>query len=176
MRQVYGPPQRNAAPIRNLQGELLTDNEAINKRWPEHFKQLLNRPSSTDPNVIEEIPTRPLQIEIDDPPTEDEVREAVDELQCGNSAGSDGIPPEVPLIQTFTEFLCSCWEDGCLPPNLKVARIVHLSEGKGDKSNCDNSRGITFLSIAGKILSNVILNRLNGHRLDDTTELVCISQ
>ena len=32
LREVCGLPQRSAAPIRNLQGELLTDNEAINKR------------------------------------------------------------------------------------------------------------------------------------------------
>ena len=47
----------------------------------------------------------------DDPPTEDEAREAIDELQCGKSAGPDGIPPEgfkadgLTLIQKFTEFL-----------------------------------------------------------------------
>ncbi|KAL8601070.1 hypothetical protein ACOMHN_040771 [Nucella lapillus] len=51
LREVYGPPQRSASPIRNLQGELLTDNEAINRRWSEHFEQLLNRPSSIDPSV-----------------------------------------------------------------------------------------------------------------------------
>ena len=33
LKELYGPSQRSAAPIRNLQGELPTDNEAINKRW-----------------------------------------------------------------------------------------------------------------------------------------------
>ena len=35
LREVYGPPQRSAALIRNPQGELITDNEAINKEWSE---------------------------------------------------------------------------------------------------------------------------------------------
>ncbi|KAL8584674.1 hypothetical protein ACOMHN_002403 [Nucella lapillus] len=162
------------SPNQNLQGELLTDNEAINRRWSEHFEQLLNRPSSIDPSVIEQIQSRPLQMELDDPPTKDEVAGAIAYLQCGKSAGPDGIPPEVfkagsqPLIQKFTEFLCMCWEDGCLPQDLKDARIVHLYKGKGDKSSCDNYRGISRLSIAGKILSKVILNRLNTHLLDET--------
>ena len=113
-------------------------------------------------------------MEVDNPPTEDEVTEAIAELQSGKSAGSDGIPPEVfkaggqPLIQKFTEFACMCWEDGSLPRDLKDARIVHLYKGKGDKSSCDNYRGISLLRVAGKILSKVILNRLNTHLLDET--------
>ncbi|XP_044182761.1 uncharacterized protein LOC122963391 [Acropora millepora] len=95
LKEVYGPSQRSAAPIRNLQGELLTDNEAINKRWSEHFEQLLDRPSSIDPSVIEELPERPLCTDLDDLPTENKVEEAIKELQCGKAAGPDGIPPEV---------------------------------------------------------------------------------
>ena len=101
-REVCGPPQRNTTPVRNLQGELLTGNEAINKdcqnilsSWSGHFKQLLNRPSSIDPSVIEEIWVRPQHVELDGPPMEYELREAVDELQCSKSAGPDGIPLEV---------------------------------------------------------------------------------
>ena len=37
LREVYRPPQRSAAPNQNLQGELLTDNEAINRRWVERL-------------------------------------------------------------------------------------------------------------------------------------------
>ena len=134
LREVYGSPQRSAAPIWNLQGELLTDNSAMNKRWWEHFKQLLNRSSSTYFHVIEEIPVRPLHMELDGPPTEDEVREAIDELQCGKSAGPDGIPPEVykaggqVLIQKFTEFLCTCWEDMFLPQDLLLLLLIRQME------------------------------------------------
>ena len=173
LREVYGPPQRSSAPVRNLQGELLTDNEAINKRWSEHFEQLLNRPSSVDPSAIEDIATRPLRLELDELPTQEEVVKAISELQCGKSAGPDGIPPEVfkaggtSLIEKFTEFLGVCWDDGSLPQDMKDANIVHLYKGKGDKSSCDNYRGISLLSIAGKILAKVILNRLNTYLLDD---------
>ena len=45
---------------------------------------------------------------------------------------------------------------------------MHLYKGKGEKSSFENYRGISFLSIAGKILSKVILNRLNTHLLDET--------
>ena len=143
------------------------------KIWDDQ-KQLLNRPSSIDPSATEEIPARPLHMELDDPPMEDELRKVIVELECGKSAGPDGIPPEVlkaggeTLIQKFTEFLCMYWEDGCLPQDLKDARIVHLYKGKGVKSSRGNYRMISLSSLAGKILSKVILNGLNTHLLDET--------
>ncbi|KAL8561519.1 hypothetical protein ACOMHN_057213 [Nucella lapillus] len=82
----------------------------------------------------------------------------------------DGIPPEVfkagsqPLIHKFTEFLCMCWEDGCLPQDLKDARIVHLYKGKGDKSSCDKYRGISLLSIAEDRRFQEIGRQPAGHR------------
>ena len=173
IKNVYGPKQSSTAPIRNLEGELLTDKEAIDKRFSEHFEQLLNRPSAIDTDVINEIPVRVVNNQLDDLPTEQEVTKAIDELQSGKAAGPDGIPPEVfkgggpALVKSLTEFLCHCWNDGDLPQDLKDARIVHLYKGKGDRSSCDNYRGISLLSIAGKILSKVILNRLNKHLLDE---------
>ena len=58
-------------------------------------------------------------------------------------------------------------EEGCLPQELKDAWIVRLCKGKGDTFSCDNYRGISLLSIAGKILCKLILNRLNTHLLDE---------
>ena len=122
---------------------------------------------------MSEIPARTVNNQLDDLPTEQEVTKAIDELQSGKAAGPDGIPPEVfkaggpTLVKKLTEFLCLCWEDGSLPQDLKDARIVHLYKGKGDKSSCDNYRGISLLSMAGKILAKVILNRLNKHLLDE---------
>ena len=48
-----------------------------------------------------------------------------------------------------------------LPQDLKDATIVSLYKNKGAKSDCSNYRGITLLSIAGKISCPCpILNRL----------------
>ena len=136
LREVYGLPQRCAAPIRNLQGEVLTDNEAIHKRWADYFKQLLNKSSSFDPYVTEEILLTSLHLELVDSPTENEQRESMDQLQSCKPAGPEDIPPEVckaggqMLIQKFTEFLCTCWEDGCLSQDLNDAKAVRLYKGK----------------------------------------------
>ena len=39
----------------------------------------------------------------------------------------------------------------------------HLYKRKGNPQVCDNHRGISLLSIAGKILAKFLLNRLNAH-------------
>ena len=41
--------------------------------------------------------------------------------------------------------------------------IIHLYKRKGNPQVCDNHRGISLLSIAGKILAKFLLNRLNAH-------------
>ena len=55
------------------------------------------------------------------------------------------------------------WRKKAIPQELKDATIIHLFKRKGNPQVCENHRGISLLSIAGKILASVLLNRLNGH-------------
>ena len=38
---------------------------------------------------------------------------------------------------------------------------------KGDRLTCGNSRGVSLLAVAGKVLARVILSRLNKHIVDE---------
>ncbi|GFS21415.1 RNA-directed DNA polymerase from mobile element jockey-like protein [Elysia marginata] len=51
-------------------------------------------------------------------------------------------------------------EQGNLPQDLRDAIVITLYKNKGGKSECSNYRGITLLSIAGKVLARILLNRL----------------
>ena len=55
------------------------------------------------------------------------------------------------------------WRKEAIPQDFKGASIIHLYKRKGNLQVCDNHRGISFLSIAGKILATILLNRLNAH-------------
>ena len=134
-------------------------------RWAEHFEELLNRPP---PTVTADIPPAEelLQITVD-PPTKEEIKKAIMLLKNGKSAGPDGIPAEVLKadLQTSVDMLhplfTRIWEDEVIPQDWKEGYIVKLPK-KGDLSQCKNYRGIMLLSIPGKVLNRIILNRIKA--------------
>ena len=53
LKTVYGPHSSGTTPILSVDGtSLLTDKEAVLKRWAEHFDSVLNRPSSINDDAI----------------------------------------------------------------------------------------------------------------------------
>ena len=78
------------------------------------------------------------------------------------------------LVEKLTELFKSMWEQESVPQEFKDAPIIHLYKKKGNRQSCDNHRGISLLSIAGKILARIILNRLICHL--DQEELLPESQ
>ena len=145
LKTVYGPQSSGTTPLLSADGtSLLTDKEAILKRWAERFDGVLNRPSS-----------------IND--------EAINRLSSGKAPGSDAIPAEIykaggpPVTEKLTELFHIMWRKEAIPQEFKDATIIHLFKRKGNPEVCDNHRGISLLSADGKILAGVLLNRLNEH-------------
>ena len=173
LKSIFGPVQCTTAPIRNRDGMLLTDKEDILKQWTLHFSTLLNRTSEVTDEALESIRKRPMITELDAPPNAAEADAAIKQLQTGKAPGPDGIPAEVfkaggeTLITHLTRMFQVFWANGQLPRDLRDANIIHLYKNKGDRSSCDNHRGISLLSIAGKILARIMLNRITKHILDD---------
>ena len=82
IKEVYGPTTPARSPLRSADGEcLLTDDSAVMDRWREHFQELLNRPSSADPDIVTKIPQRPVVYAMDNPPTVDEIKKAIAHLR-----------------------------------------------------------------------------------------------
>jgi len=50
-----------------------------------------------------------------------------------------------------------------VPQDFKDALTVYIYKRKGDQAVCDNHRGISLLSVAGKVLAHILLNRLMDH-------------
>ena len=66
---------------------------------------------------------------------------------------------EVLQLQLFH----TMWRKEAIPQEFKDASIIHLFKWKRNPQLCDNYRGFSLLSIAGKVLARVLLNRLNEH-------------
>ena len=71
------------------------------------------------------------------------------------------------MAEKLTELFHCMWRKEAIPQEFKDASIIYLYKRKGNPQVCDNHRGISLLSIAGKILAKILLNRLNVH-LDQT--------
>ena len=68
------------------------------------------------------------------------------------------------MAEKMTELFQCMWRKEAIPQDFKDASIIHLVyKRKGNLQVCDNHRGISLLSIAGKILAKILLNRLNAH-------------
>ena len=63
----------------------------------------------------------------------------------------------------MTELFHIMWRKEAIPQEFKDASIIHLFKWKGNPQLCDNHRGMSLLSVAGKVLARVLLNRLNEH-------------
>lgn len=105
--------------------------------------------------------------ELDSPPTVEELIKAIDTLNAGKAPGSDGIPPEVikagkgsTLIGQLHSLLTLCWAEENVPQDMRDAKIVTLYKNKGDRSDCNNYRGISLLAITGKVFARIVLSRL----------------
>ncbi|XP_076445895.1 uncharacterized protein LOC143283536 [Babylonia areolata] len=66
-------------------------------------------------------------------------------------------------MQKLIDLSQSMWNEGQIPQHQKYASTVHIYKRKGNRQSCDNHRGISVMSIAGKILARVLLNRLLQH-------------
>ena len=163
LKTVYGPQSSGTTPLLSADGtNLLTDKEAIFKRWAEHFDGVLNRPPSVNDEAINRLPQVECNSMLDELPTVSETVKAIKLL-------SDAIPAEIykagvpPVAEKLTELFHTMWRKEAIPQEFKDATIIHLFKMKGNPQVSDNHRGISLLSIAGKILARVLLNRLNEH-------------
>ena len=103
--------------------------------------------------------------DLDAKPTLEESK-VIDSLACDKALGTDSIPSDLikrcksTLLQPLHDTLCQRWRESGIPRDMKDAKIVTLYENKGDRRNCNNYRGISLVSIVGKVYAHIVLARL----------------
>ena len=94
-----------------------------------------------------------------------EVKEAIEGLKNGKAPEIDSITAE--LLKPNVEFsaekihrsMTKIWNHERIPEAWKLGLIVKLPK-KGNVKECKNSRGIMLLSVVGKILGRIIIDRI----------------
>lgn len=93
---------------------------------------------------------------------------AIKELKNNRAPGEDGLPSELfkkggkPITDKLHKLIVKVWREERIPKDWQGAIILPIFK-KGDKELCENYRGISLLSSAYKILSKLILNRLQEY-------------
>ena len=174
LKEIYGPTQSGNSPLLSAdESTLITDKEKILERWAEHFENVLNRPSTINDEAIDRLHQFPINEEMDKLPRLEEIEKAIRLLSSGKAPGSDSIPAEIykeggsALTAKLHQLFLLIWQHETLPQDFKDASIIHLYKRKGNRKVCNNHRGISLLSIAGKVLARVLLNRLIDHLEND---------
>ena len=165
-KQLAGISKASSTQVESKDGILLAQTDDIVRRWKEHFSEVLNQmPPTTTLNIPEE-PLFDLGI-CSGPLILTEVKEALKTLKNGKAAGNDGISPELlkygrsALAEPIFELLSRVWDEEKVPSEWSKAVIVKLFK-KGQKTKCDNWRGIALQSVGSKVLCQIILNRIQS--------------
>ncbi|VDP37613.1 unnamed protein product [Schistosoma margrebowiei] len=130
----YSKPER---PVKDKEGNSITEIQQQRNRWVEYFEELLNRPAPMNPPDIEAAHTD-LPIDVN-PPTTEEIRIAIRQIKSGKAAGPDNIPAEA--LKSDIEVTKSMFhllfkksrEEEQVPTNWKKAPHQDSKEGRSDQ-------------------------------------------
>jgi uncharacterized surface protein with fasciclin (FAS1) repeats len=132
-------------------------------RWVEHFKNILNQEAPVNKaDILPAKETLPVDCKR---PSKGEIKKAIKTVKNNKAPGPNNIPAEAlkadieTSAQILYELFGKIWEVEEVPDERKEGHIVKLPK-KGNVSICDNYRGIMLLSVPGKVLNRVMLQRL----------------
>lgn len=158
--------------VKAADGSVLTDPDECRTRWAEYFQQLFAAaPPAAQLNTstaVIQIADPPISVA---PPTLEETRLAVNRLKGGKAVGVCGIAGEMlkaggpDVISGLHSVLVAVWESGIIPFDWRQGLVVPIWKGKGDRLDCNNYRGVTLLSVPGKVLAHLLLSRIRSHLL-----------
>jgi len=101
-------------------------------------------------------------------PSEDEVKMGVDMLKNGKAPGDDEIVTEFlkrrgqGLLNQLHKLMYTIWKQEEIPEAWRISIICPVHK-KGDIMECENYRGISLLNTSYKLLSNILLTRINPY-------------
>jgi hypothetical protein len=134
------------------------------ERWKEHFNDLLNAGAEERQEATRKKPYESNDAKDFPAPSRKEVGNAISKLKNNKAPGDDSLPGElfkagdVGLVDILHELIVRFWSEEKLPKEWKTGVICPIFK-KGCKLECTYYRGISLLSTAYKIFSNILAKR-----------------
>ena len=147
--------------VKHKHGELLTDRDAVTKRWQEYCEELYFEPHGSDDSSAG---THSQTVEREPPPLRSEIVRAIQSSNKGKAPGHDGILAELykaggdTMTDVIHQMYLDIWDTGQWPTDWTQSVFIPLPK-KGDPTICGNYRTISLVSHASKIFLSVIISR-----------------
>ena len=139
----------------------MVDEGEVIERWKEHFRGLYRDLVGPDQNM-----TRSEAAGEDDPEIMmEEVRRGVKRLKMRKAPGVCGVMPEMlkaggeVVVKWLVMLFNMIWRVGVAPSDWRKAQIIPIYK-KGSRLECSNYRGISLLSVVGKVYARVLNDRV----------------
>ena len=155
---------RHVDMVKDKDGNLLTKDGEIRKRWGGHFDEVLNRPAPSLVADIDEETECIDNIEVGYI-TRDEIRNAMHKMKKGKATGIDSITIELlraggdVTTEVHYELFTKIWDEEEITEDWSKELIVKLPK-RGNLTDCDNWRGITLIPVIMKMFGSAIINRI----------------
>ena len=169
LRSYLRKPTKRTTDLVDKKGNILTSVEDKLKRWAEHYEDLLTTNHSVDERTLRSLfqdshenpPPEPEP----PPPNADDIRQAIGRLKSRRAPGICQITPEMikhggeATVLWLHDIIQSVWTHEKTPQDWRDAIIIPLFK-KGDTRNCDNYRGLSLLSVPGKVYAHILLKQV----------------
>ena len=177
--------------IRQLRGRAVTrgqhggtqqpDNPVMEAQaWKEHFRRIQDGTQPVHDRIWANVVERADRATwMDEKPNQAEIQKAIKTMKLGKAPGIDGVTVEAlrwapdEMHHQLCTIIQTMWMDATStqlgqeahdwPEAWKTAIIVPLWKQKQPRSDKNNWRGVTLLSVGAKVVAHIVANRLQTH-------------
>ena len=150
--------------IKDENGNVMVNSEAVLKRWKEYFEKLMNEENNRDSRTEEpEVVNEEVNCV-----TREEVKNALRRIKKGKASGPDELPVEVWKcmgemgIKFLTRLFNRLLMGERMPEEWRRIVLFPIYKNKGDAQCCGNYRGIKLMSHTMKVWERIIEARLRN--------------
>ena len=164
VREIEGKKKKTLNVVKDKNGKKITNTEKVLKCWEEHFNTHLNTTFPYDPGATDNI-SDPENITEGNPISLEEIRNAIKKLRVRKAPGIDTICAETlkaggtAMENMLFKIFNKIWKDEKTPQDWSKMLVSPIHK-KGDRLDVSNYRAIAFLSIPGKVFSQILLTRI----------------
>ena len=161
-RDRAGKDVQHVRVIKDKNGNVMVNSEAVLITWKEYFEKLMNEENNRDPRTEEpEVVNEEVNCV-----SREKVKNAVRRIKKGKAVGPDELPVEIWKcmgkmgIEFLTRLFNRLLMGERMPEEWKRSVLIPIYKNKGDAQCCGNYREIKLMSHTMKVWERIIETRL----------------